>query len=67
MVDANVLALKDVRGLANVAFTGTKVSDEMALQLKRARPTMRIRDVSGSDVSLHKRCSRPRRDLPPKT
>jgi hypothetical protein len=54
VTDDHVMALGDIGRLKDVSFTGTKVSDEVALTLNRARPDMRVRDVAGLEVDPKK-------------
>src|SRR5262249_47468777 len=52
--DDHVMVLKDIPGLKEINLTGSKVSDDVALALKKARPDMRVRDVAGDDVVVDK-------------
>lgn len=52
IAEENAAALKDIPALKEVDLTGTKVSEDAALELKQAKPALRVRDVTGNDVSL---------------
>lgn len=55
VTDENAVVLKDLKTLERLDLAGTKVSDEVAIEIKTAHPKARILDASSTEVSLAKK------------